>query len=196
MRGQCWALPFNLNSSSCVWRPYNLVLPQRAAEALKPARSHRQPPEFRATHCICLCALTMIQIFAAKLYPHYMQQCNLAACLSSMVIMAAGCLRSVLQNLPSAQLAALRGSRLLVVCICSLNVSSSAPGIVALFDWRGDNPLLPAAGKKARSSIARHLAFIFARCVAIDLADWKLEILLDYAVETPAHPNGEHPSCP
>ena len=154
MRGQCQTLIININSSR-IWRPYNLVLPQRAAEALRK-----------------------------------MQE---AACLSSMVIMAAGCLLSTLRILASAQLAALRGSSLFVVCTCSLHVSRLAPGIVASFDWRGPNSILPAAGKKAKSSIARHLAFIFARCVAIDLADWKLEILLDYAVETPAHPNGEHP---
>lgn len=35
-------------------------------------------------------------------------------------------------------------------------------------------------------SIARHLAFIVARFVAIDIADWSLEILLDYAVDPPA----------
>lgn len=42
------------------------------------------------------------------------------------------------------------------------------------------------AGKKAKMSIARHLAFIVARFVAIDIADWSLEILLDYAVDPPA----------
>ncbi|KAK9852808.1 hypothetical protein WJX84_011225 [Apatococcus fuscideae] len=51
------------------------------------------------------------------------------------------------------------------------------------------------SGNKAKMSIARHLSFIVARFVAIDISDWSLEILLDYAVDPPVSQQSAPPEA-